>query len=51
MNKIFTENGWKDYVYWQTEYSLPALECWMNKLSHYQFIPIQWGTIRDTGMH
>lgn len=19
MNKIFTENGWKDYVYWQTE--------------------------------
>ena len=19
MNKIFTDNGWKDYVYWQTE--------------------------------
>ena len=19
MNKVFTENGWKDYVYWQTE--------------------------------
>ena len=19
MNKIFTENGWKDYVYWQAE--------------------------------
>lgn len=19
MNKLFTENGWKDYVYWQTE--------------------------------
>ena len=19
MNKMFTENGWKDYVYWQTE--------------------------------
>ena len=19
MNKIFTENGWKDYIYWQTE--------------------------------
>ena len=20
MNKVFTENVWKDYVYWQTEY-------------------------------
>lgn len=19
MNKVFTDNGWKDYVYWQTE--------------------------------
>lgn len=19
MNKVFTENGWKDYVYWQTK--------------------------------
>ena len=19
MNNVFTENGWKDYVYWQTE--------------------------------
>ena len=19
MNKVFTENGWSDYVYWQTE--------------------------------
>ena len=19
MNSVFTENGWKDYVYWQTE--------------------------------
>lgn len=19
MNKAFTENGWKDYIYWQTE--------------------------------
>lgn len=19
MNKLFTDNGWKDYVYWQTE--------------------------------
>ena len=19
MNKVFTENGWKDYVFWQTE--------------------------------
>lgn len=19
MNKLFTENGWEDYVYWQTE--------------------------------
>lgn len=19
MNKVFTENGWKDYIYWQTE--------------------------------
>ena len=19
MNKIFTVNGWKDYIYWQTE--------------------------------
>ena len=19
MNKVFTENGWKDYTYWQTE--------------------------------
>lgn len=19
MNKAFTENGWKDYMYWQTE--------------------------------
>lgn len=19
MNKVFTENGWKDYVYWKTE--------------------------------
>ena len=19
MNKVFTQNGWKDYVYWQTE--------------------------------
>ncbi len=19
MNKIFTDNGWKDYTYWQTE--------------------------------
>ena len=19
MNKLFTENGWKDYVYWETE--------------------------------
>ena len=19
MNKVFTENGWKDYVYWHTE--------------------------------
>ena len=19
MNKIFTDNGWKDYVYWETE--------------------------------
>ncbi len=19
MNKVFTENGWKDYLYWQTE--------------------------------
>ena len=19
MNKVFTDNGWKDYTYWQTE--------------------------------
>jgi toxin YoeB len=19
MNKVFTDNGWKDYVYWETE--------------------------------
>ena len=19
MNKVFTDNGWKDYIYWQTE--------------------------------
>ena len=19
MNKVFTDNGWKDYVYWKTE--------------------------------
>ena len=19
MNKVFTDNGWRDYVYWQTE--------------------------------